>query len=80
MALSEKKAITDKKHHEKLDRIVIQPYKEHGKRIRDAAAAAGESLQKYILTACEQRMKHDAEKACEHAAELAAVDKLLSDS
>lgn len=75
MALSEKKAITDKKHHEKLDRIVIQPYKEHGAAIRAAADAAGESLQRYVLEAVDQRMKHDAEKACEHARERAAVER-----
>ena len=56
MALSEKKAITDKRHHEKLDSIKLQPYKEEGQQIRAAAAAAGKSLQGYILEAVREKM------------------------
>ena len=37
MALSEKKALTDKKHLDKLDKMKIQPYKEEGAEIRAAA-------------------------------------------
>jgi hypothetical protein len=59
VAISEKKAITDKRHHEKLDRIVIQPYKEHGGKIRQAAADAGQSLQGYILQAVDEKMDRD---------------------
>lgn len=59
MALSAKKAITDKRHQAKLDRIVIQPYKEHGAEIRAAAAASGMSLQGYILQACAEKMERD---------------------
>ena len=51
MALSEKKAISDKRHLDKLDKIKIQPYKAEGQQIREAAAAAGQSLQGYILQA-----------------------------
>ena len=40
-----------------------------------AAAAKNESPSGYILRAAEQRMKHDEEKACEHAAERAAVER-----
>ena len=56
MAITEKKAISDKRHHEKLDRIVIQPYKAEGEQIRQAAAGAGQSLQGYILQALRERM------------------------
>ena len=55
MALSAKKAITDKRHQAKLDRMVIQPYKPEGAAIR-AAAAAGQSLQGYVLQAVRDRM------------------------
>ena len=57
MALSEKKAITDKRHQDKLDKIKIQPYKNQGAAIRAAAAAAGQSLQGYILQAVRDRMQ-----------------------
>jgi uncharacterized protein (DUF1778 family) len=56
MALSAKKAITDKRHQEKLDRLIIQPYKAEGEQIRAAAAEAGQSLQGYILQAVRERM------------------------
>lgn len=47
------------RHQETLDRIVIQPHKEDGAEIRAAAAAAGQSLQKYILQAIRERMERD---------------------
>ena len=59
MALSEKKAITDKRHQAKLDKIKIQPYKNQGAAIRAAAAAAGQSLQGYILQAVRTRMEQE---------------------
>lgn len=59
MALSEKKAITDKRHHEKLDRIVMQPYKAEGIEIRRAAENAGQSLQGYILQAVRERIERE---------------------
>lgn len=59
MALSEKKAITDKKHLDKLDKMKIQPYKEEGAKIRAAAEQAGQSLQGYILQAVRTRMKEE---------------------
>jgi uncharacterized protein (DUF1778 family) len=59
MALSPKKALTDKKHHEKLDRLVVQPYKNQGIAIRAAAEAAGQPLQRYILEAVAERMRHE---------------------
>lgn len=60
MAVSEAKRITDARHQAKLDQIKIQPYKEEGQRIREAASRAGESVQGYILTAVRQRMAQDA--------------------
>lgn len=44
------------RHIDKLDRIVIQPYKAEGQRIRDAAADAGQSVQAYILDAVRDRL------------------------
>lgn len=60
--LTEKKAITDKRHLDKLDKIKIQPYKDEGQQIR-AAAAAGQSLQGYILQAVRERMARDQAQA-----------------
>lgn len=47
------------RHREKLDRIVVQPYKDEGEEIRAAAAAAGESVQGYILRAIRERMEKE---------------------
>lgn len=47
------------RHIEKLDRIELRPYKEDGAEIRAAAAAAGQSLQGYILQAIRERMERD---------------------
>lgn len=56
MPINEKKAATNAAHIAKLDMIRIQPYKEEGERIRAAAAAAGKSLQGYILEAVREKM------------------------
>ena len=61
--LTEKKAITDKRHLDKLDKIKIQLYKDEGQQIRAAAAAAGQSLQGYILQAVRERMARDQAQA-----------------
>lgn len=47
------------RHQAKLDRLIIQPYQDEGQRIRAAAAAAGESVQGYILAAVRDRMKRE---------------------
>ena len=47
------------RHQLKLDRIVIQPSKEEGERIRAAAMESGESLQGYILRSIRDRMERD---------------------
>ena len=59
MAVSESKRITDARHIAKLDQIKIQPYKEEGQLIRDAAASAGVSVQRYILQAVRERMERE---------------------
>lgn len=59
MALSQAKKAADKRHIAKLDVIKIQPYKEEGAIIRAAAAAAGQSVQGYILQAVRERMERE---------------------
>ena len=53
---TEAKKAGNARHVAKLDQIKIQPYKEEGERIRAAAAAAGQSVQAYILEAVRERM------------------------
>lgn len=48
---TEAKKAGNARHIAKLDLIKIQPYKEEGTRIREAAKAAGMSVQGYILQA-----------------------------
>ena len=59
MAVTEAKRITDARHIAKLDQIKIQPYKEEGQAIRDAAASARVSVQRYILDAVRERMERE---------------------
>lgn len=59
MALSPAKLAADKRHQDKLDQIMIRPYKEEGQRIRQVAAAAGQSVQQYILQAVRDRMTRE---------------------
>ena len=47
------------RHQAKLDRIVIQPEKEEGAIIRQAAANACQSVQGYILQAIKERMERE---------------------
>ena len=56
MSVSEAKRITDARHQAKLDQIMVRPYKDEGQAIRDAAASAGVSVQRYILDAVRERM------------------------
>ena len=56
---TEAKREGNKRHQLKLDRIVIQPKKEEGERIRAAAMESGESLQGYILSSIRDRMERD---------------------
>ena len=43
-------------YNKRQDNIMIRPTKEHGAAIRAAAAAAGQSVQRYILDAVAARM------------------------
>ena len=45
----------------KCDRFTLRPLKEDGQRIREAAATAGQSVQKYILRAVEERMARESQ-------------------
>ncbi|MGM9549827.1 MAG: hypothetical protein ACI3V5_08280 [Faecousia sp.] len=56
---SEAKLKANAKYMATLDRIVIQPKKETGQQIRQAAADAGQSVQQYILQAVSDRMEKD---------------------
>ena len=59
MPISEKKKITNSRYIAKCDSIQIRPSKDRGAAIRAAAAASGESLQKYILHAVQERMTRE---------------------
>ena len=54
---SDAKLKANAKYIATLDRIVIQPKKDKGQQIRQAAADAGQSVQQYILQAVSDRMK-----------------------
>lgn len=62
MPVSETKRRNNDKYNATCDRIVIQPKKEIGATIRAAAAAAGQSLQGWILQACAERIARDGGK------------------
>ena len=47
------------RHIAKLDIIKIQPYREEGAAIRAAAAAAGKSVQGYVLEAVREKMERE---------------------
>lgn len=59
VTVNSKKRITNDRYNSKCDRIVIQPIKETGQAIREAAAASGQSLQGYILQAISERMERE---------------------
>lgn len=59
MALTEAKKASDKRHHDKLDQIMVRPYKSEGEEIRTAAANAGQSVQAYVLQAIRERMNRE---------------------
>ena len=60
MPVSEAKRRNNAAYNLKCDSIQLRPRQEEGQAIRQAAAAAGQSLQGYILQACRERMKRDA--------------------
>lgn len=59
MALSEAKKAADKRYTAKLDNIMVRPYREEGSTIRAAAAAAGMSVQAYVLRAVRAWMERE---------------------
>ncbi|MDE6456083.1 MAG: hypothetical protein K2L38_09315 [Dysosmobacter sp.] len=59
MPISENKKASNARYTEKCDYINVRPLKAQGQKIR--AAAAGQSLQGYILQAVEERMERDAQ-------------------
>ena len=50
------------KYNKSRDSITIRPTKEDGAQIRDDAERAGQSIQAYILQACQERRERDASK------------------
>lgn len=46
-------------YQKRQDSIVLRPPKDDGAQIRAAAAAAGMSMQAWILTACAEKMQRD---------------------
>lgn len=50
------------KFNQSKDSITIRPSKEDGAAIRAAAAAAGQSVQGYILQACQERQARETAK------------------
>lgn len=59
MPVSETKRRNNDAYNAKCDRLVIQPLRPEGEEIRTAAAAAGQSLQGYILQAVRERMERE---------------------
>lgn len=65
MALSAKKKASDARHLAKLDQLMVRPYQAEGAQIRQAAAAAGQSTQAYILDAVRAWMAHGTQPEAE---------------
>ena len=54
---AQKRAV--RKYQQGQDNIMIRPSKDKGGAIRTAAAAAGQSVQAYVIQACFERMQRD---------------------
>jgi hypothetical protein len=54
---AQKRAV--RKYQQGQDNIMIRPPKDKGGAIRTAAAAAGQSVQAYVIQACFDRMQRD---------------------
>ena len=54
---AQKRAV--RKYQQGQDNIMIRPSKDKGGAIRAAAAAAGQSVQAYVIQACFERMQRD---------------------
>lgn len=61
MSVSEAQKKASIKYLEKLDEIRIRMPKGEKKNIKEAASAAGESMNQYIINAVDQRMERDKE-------------------
>lgn len=59
MGISEKKKITNNRYLAKCAQLNLKPSKEEAAAMRAAAAAAGQSLQGYILQAVRARMEQE---------------------
>ena len=59
MSLTEAKRASNRKSDMKYQQILLKPYKEDGQLIREFAAAAGQSVQGYILQAVRERMDRE---------------------
>lgn len=59
MPIADSKRKNNDVYNKKCDYISIRPIKSRGEQIRQAAKAAGQSLQGYILQACTERMERD---------------------
>ncbi len=59
MAINAKKRITNDRYNAKCTQINIKPLTPEADTIKAAAAAAGQSLQGYILQAIRERMERD---------------------
>ena len=57
MPVSESKRRNNDNYNAKCDYISLRPIKEQGQKIREAAAAAGQSLQGVILQAVREKME-----------------------
>lgn len=59
MAINPKKRITNDRYNAKCAQINIKPLRPEAEEIKAAAAAAGQSLQGYILQAVRERMERE---------------------
>ena len=59
MAVSQKKRISNDAYNAKCDRIELKPLLPIGSDIRAAAAAAGQSVQGYVLQAIRDKLARD---------------------
>ena len=59
MQVTEAKRRNNDRYNAKCDAIMLRPVKERGAEIRAAAAAAGLSLQGWILQACAEKMERE---------------------
>lgn len=66
MPVSEARKRANVEYNRRQDSITMRPKKQQGAAIRAAAAASGESLQKYILEAVRARMEQEGHEWPEH--------------